>query len=109
MSSPSAVRVFSKSLHLLAAGWTLCAVLIGMADVQQRARRDHITTDFLVATLVHWAAGVLLVEALAIGVARLAGPAPTPVERREWRQAVWWSAVPNLLLLGTALLLVAGT
>jgi hypothetical protein len=34
--------------------------------------------------------------------AKMTGRAPSPaLERREWWHAVWWSLVPNALLLAT--------
>ena len=41
--------------------------------------------------------------ALAIWISMVPGSADS---RREWLHAFWWTIVPNLLLLGTAYLMI---
>jgi hypothetical protein len=42
--------------------------------------------------------------------ARCVGRAPyRELEWREWRHAIWWSIVPNTLLLSTAWMLIVNT
>jgi hypothetical protein len=49
-----------------------------------------------------------LIEGFAIWLIRLVGTAPhAALERREWHHAFWWSVFPNLMLIGTAYLMLA--
>ena len=99
--STSGVRVFGKSMHVLAAGWMVSIVWLWMAELQQIVHRDGVApSGYAVETL---AAGILPAAIVALGgvaVERWAGSAPSrALRRREWRHAFWWSIVPNLLLL----------
>ena len=50
----------------------------------------------------------LLVEMLAFWLASLIARVKGSGDaRREWLHAFWWTLVPNLLLLGTAYLMIA--
>ena len=104
---PSAVRVFAKSLHWLAMGWAVSVGWIWLAGVRQiLIRQGTWPPDFGIATIIAGAVSTLVIEGLARGLIRLVGPAPHPaLERREWRQAFWWSAFPTLMLIGTAYLM----
>jgi hypothetical protein len=108
MASPSGVRVFAKSLHLLAAGWLLSVLWLWVATVQQSfARQGAMPEGYGIGTLVSGGVSALVIEAAARALVRWSGSAPgRHLERREWHHAFWWSLVPNLLLLGTAYLMI---
>ena len=54
--------------------------------------------------------GVIAIEAVALLMGRWTGRAPRPgLERREWRLAFWWSAVPNALLFLTVYVMIEST
>jgi hypothetical protein len=107
----SHVRIFAKSLHVLAAGWTLAVAWLWMAGLRQYVRRhDELPDDYGMATLVTGTVSAVVLELLAIAFVRWTGTAATDaVRRREWHHAFWWAAFPNLLLLYTAYLLIYGT
>lgn len=110
MTQPSGVRVFAKSLHFLAAGWLVSVAWLWIATVQQhRVRWGRMPDDYAIGTLI-WAAGsTLAIEITARWLVRWCGTAPERrLEFREWHHAFWWSVVPNLLLLGTAYLMILG-
>jgi hypothetical protein len=113
---PSGIRVLAKSLHLLAACWLVCVCWLWAAQIRLQLRRfDAPPEAYAASTLIEGAIPAMAIEATAIVLARLirrvAGPAG-PMEpgaadsRREWRHAFWWTVVPNLLLLGTAYLMI---
>jgi hypothetical protein len=108
--NPSHVRVFGKSLHLLAAGWTVAIAWLWVAELRQHVRRhDVLPPDFGMATAITGTLAAILLEALAILVVRWTGSAATQaLQRREWHHAFWWSVFPNLMLLYTVYLLVFG-
>jgi hypothetical protein len=110
-SEPSSVRVFGKSLHWLAAGWTVAIWWLWLAGVNQSLiRRGEMPENFGASTLIAGLVSALAIEAVAILFVRWTGRAPRPgLERREWRHAFWWSAVPNALLLATVYIMIEST
>lgn len=107
----SHVRVFAKSLHLLALGWTVAITWLWMAGLRQYFRRhDELPADYGIATLVTGTMSAIVLEVLAIAFVRWAGRAANQtLQRREWHHAFWWAAFPNVLLLYTVYLLIFGT
>jgi hypothetical protein len=99
--STSGVRVFGKSMHVLAAGWLLSIVWLWISQLQQYVHRDGVAPAGYAAETL--AAGIFPAAVVVLGgmaVERWAGSAPTSaMGRREWHHAFWWSIVPNLLLL----------
>lgn len=106
----SHVRVFGKSLHLLAAGWLLSVGWLWAAEIRQHIRRhDQVPPDFAMATLLTGTISAILLEMLAVLVVRWTGSASTPtLQRKEWHHAFWWSAFPNVMLLYTVYILIFG-
>jgi hypothetical protein len=106
----SSLRVLGKSLHLLAAGWTLSVVWLWLAELRQHVRRhDALPADYAVATLIAGSMAALILEAIAVGLVRWTGSAELPaIERREWHHALWWSVFPNVMLLYAVYLMVFG-
>ena len=101
---PSAVRVFAKSMHLLAAGWFLSIGWLWIAGVQQHIRRR----ERLAAELRRRRSSSKdccpqsRSRSPPIVFVRWAGSAPDPaLERREWVHAFWWALFPNVMLLIT--------
>lgn len=110
-SAPSSVRVFGKSLHLLAAGWMAAMAWLWLAALNQALlRRGAVPEDFGASMLIGGLLSALAIEAVAVMVVRWTGRAPRPgLERREWHHAFWWSAVPNALLFTTVYLMIEAT
>ena len=106
----SSMRVLGKSLHLLAAGWTMSVAWLWLAELRQHVRRhDVLPPDYAMATLLTGSMAALILEAIAVGFVRWTGSAASPtIERREWHHAFWWSAFPNVMLLCAVYLMVFG-
>lgn len=106
----SHVRIFAKSLHVLAAGWMVAVVWLWMAGLRQHVRRhDMLPADYGLAILVTGTIGAILIEVLAVVFVRWTGSAGNGlIQRREWVHAFWWAAFPNVLLLYTVYILVFG-
>jgi hypothetical protein len=110
-SEPSSVRVFAKSLHWLAAGWTAAIAWLWLAGLRQHLlRRGAFPDDYGAATVIGWLLSAAAIEGAAILIVRWTGRAPRAgLERREWRHAFWWSVVPNALLLATVYVMIEST
>ena len=110
-SEPSSVRVFGKSLHWLAAGWTAAIWWLWLASLNQSlVRRGDVPENYAVGILVAGLLSALAIEAVAILFGRWTGRAPrSGLQRREWRIAFWWAAVPNALLLLTVYVMIEST
>jgi hypothetical protein len=110
-SDPSSVRVFVKSLHWLAAGWVISIAWLWLASINQALlRRGAAPDDYGAPTILAGLLVGLAIEAVAFLLVRWTGRAPRPgLERREWRHAFWWAAVPNALLLFTVYLMIEAT
>lgn len=108
-SAPSGVRVLGKSLYLIAAGWVISVAWLWVEAVQQHLRRNNVPPpDIAGGTIVGGIVPALLMAAAACAIARYAGRAPhATLERREWWHALWWSLLPNALLLGTVWLMTS--
>lgn len=106
----SQVRIFAKSLHVLAAGWTVAVAWLWMAGLRQHVRRhDVLPPDYGMAVLITGTVGAIAIELLALLFVRWAGSATNGIiQRREWVHAFWWAAFPNLLLLYTVYILIFG-
>ena len=106
----SHVRVFGKSLHLLAAGWMVSIGWLWLAEIGQHVRRhDVVPPDYAMATLMTGAMSGIALEVIALLVVRWTGSAATrALQRREWHHAFWWSAFPNIMLLYTVYILIFG-
>jgi len=100
-STPSAVRVFGKSMHMLAAGWAVAVAWLWVAQIQQHVLREgYAPPDYGLGTAIGGLIPSVLIALLGVAINRWAGRAPNKwLQRYEWLQAFWWSAVPNLLLL----------
>lgn len=109
-SEPSSVRVFAKSLHWLAAGWTGSVLWLWLVGLRQHVVRLGVVPDDLGAsTIAIGLLSALAIEATAVSMVRWTGRAPrAALERREWRTAFWWSFIPNLFLLATVYLIING-
>lgn len=106
--TPSSVRVFAKSLHVLAAGWIVAVGWLWLAGVRQSLARHGAWPDEDALSIL--AAGGLPALALA-ATARWLGRAYRPAanareDRREWHHAFWWSVVPIVMLLLAAWLMI---
>jgi hypothetical protein len=106
---PSALRVLKKSLHFLSAGWAVSVGWLWVAQLQVNVSRFGAPpADYAVGTLIEGVFPAALVELLAVVLDRWMVTAPGFADpRREWVHAFWWTVVPNLLLLGTAYLMIA--
>jgi hypothetical protein len=106
---PSSLRVFAKSLHLLALGWLTGVVWLWIAQIQLSVQRYGIAPEgYGVRTLIEGLLPALLVELMGIGTDALIARAPESGDsRREWRHALLWTLFPNLFLLGMVYLIIA--
>ena len=109
-SHPSAVRVFGRSLYMLAGGWAASILWLWLVGLRQHVYRFGTTPDdFAVSLLFAGAIPALALALLAHSFGKLTGGAPTALqEKHEWRHAFWWALFPNLFLLATAYLLIFG-
>jgi len=109
-SHPSAVRVFGKSLYMLAGGWAMSILWLWLVGLRQHVDRFGTTPDdFAVSLLIAGVIPMLALALLARTVGKLTGVAATAVqEKHEWRHAFSWALFPNLFLLATAYLLIVG-
>jgi hypothetical protein len=100
--------VLAKSLHLMAVGWMASVIWLWDAQIAQNVRRFAVAPDgYGVRTLAEGAVPAILIEAMAIGMAVLIARVPgTGDARREWWHAFWWTVVPNVLVIGTAYLMI---
>ena len=100
--------MFAKSFHLLAVCWLVCVCWLWVAQIRLQFRRfDRPPEGYAVATLVEGAVPTVAIEGTAIALAILISMVPGAADsRREWLHAFWWTIVPNLLLLGTAYLMI---
>jgi hypothetical protein len=105
---PSAVRVFGKSLHVLAGGWLLAVVWLWLAGLQQALLRDGgVPQNYgLPLLLVGTAAGIVLATFGYMVTARTGRAPNRRLERREWHHAFWWSFFPNAMLWVTVYLMI---
>jgi hypothetical protein len=103
----SSVRVFGKSLHLLAAGWAASVAWLWVATVQEQLlRTGAMPGDFGLSLIELGLVSGLVLESVALCVVKLTGAAPLRIlQREEWRHAFWWSLIPNVLLLTSAYLM----
>lgn len=98
-SKPSGVRVFGRSMFVIAAGWLLASGWLGVSALQQPGLSAH---HFAPASIAAALVPALLMVLVGYGVGRYAGRARyAELNWREWRHAIWWSVVPNALLLST--------
>ena len=107
-SNPSAIRVLHKSLHLLSAGWFASVWWLWLAQIEQSLRRfGTAPDDYAVMTLIVGTIPVILVEfgAMLLGKWMVTAPG-VAAPAREWHHAFWWTLVPNLMLIGTAYLMI---
>lgn len=105
---PSGLRVLAKSLHLLALGWLVTVAWVWIAQIQLNLERFGTPPEaYAVRTLVEGVIPALLVEMMAFWMASLIARVKGSGDgRREWLHALWWTLVPNLLILGTAYLMI---
>ena len=105
---PSAIRVLVKSLHLMAVGWLVSVVLLWIAQIQLTLERFGVPPEgYAVDTLIEGIFPAALVELVAIWLGSIISRVPGSGDpRREWQHAFWWTLVPNLLVLGTAYLMM---
>ncbi len=107
---PSAVRIFGKSLRVLAIGWALAVAWLWFAEMRQHIRRHEVLPpNYAAATLAAGTVATLALEALALAFMRWTGAADThALQRREWIHAFWWALFPNAMLLYAAYVMIFG-
>ena len=107
-SAPSSVRVLGKSMHAMAAGWTLAIGWLWVETLLQHFRRhDAPPPNYAIETVFGAVVPAIAMALIGWGIARVAGRAPYPrLERKEWWHAFWWSVFPNLMLLATVWVLI---
>jgi hypothetical protein len=107
-NAPSGVRVFGKSMYVLAAGWVVSVAWLWMATLKQHIlRRGFAPEYYALDTLVSGLLPAVLMALVGFAIVRWAGPAPHKwLTRREWIHSFWWSFVPNALLLLTVWVMI---
>jgi hypothetical protein len=92
------VRVFAKSLHLIAAAWIATLAFLWIAI-------EHNQADGL-GMLVRTAIPALAIETLALSVDHWTKAVGNFARshQHEWEHALAWAIVPIILLIGTAFL-----
>jgi hypothetical protein len=105
---PPGIRVLIKSFHLLAVCWLVCVCWLWVAQIRLQLRRfDTPPEGYAVSTLIEGAIPAVAIELMALALAKSISRVPgSAASRGEWRHAFWWTVVPNLLLLGTAYLMI---
>lgn len=105
--NPSAVRVFGKSLRLIAIGWIVC--IVGLVAEQLRlAQRREVTADVGIEMFLMLVVPALLLEWGSAAVAKFGGSTSDPLHsRREWIHACWWALFPVALLFFTLYIMVS--
>lgn len=106
---PSGVRIFAKSVHMMALGWLICVLWLWGAGIRQHVRRyETLPPDYGAAVLVSGVAAGVLLELVAFGMTTWTGRAPgAGLERREWYHAFWWALCPNAMLAATIYVMIA--
>jgi len=113
LNSVSGGRVFAKTCHLLALGWTVFCVIGAMAGMANVT--DTLGSDVSGAAAIGvgigmtfwafiWFIPVVGLEVIALAASALSKKTP-PIEdsnRGEWKRAFWISSVPNAILLFAA-------
>jgi hypothetical protein len=104
----SAVRVFGKSMHTLAAGWILSVAWLWVAEIQQHLLREGVAPPgYALNTLFLGLMPAAMIGLVGKAINRWAGPAPDDaMQRREWWHAIVWSVVPTALLLATVWVMI---
>lgn len=107
---PSAVRIFGKSLRMLALGWAVAVGCLWIAELGQHVRRhETLPADYAAVTLATGTVATLVLEALATFSMRWTGAAASrSLQRQEWRHAFWWALFPNALLFCAAYVMIFG-
>jgi uncharacterized protein involved in response to NO len=107
-STPSQIRVFGKSMYVLAAGWIAAVAWLWLAGVQQHVSRNGAPPpNYALDMMGYGVVPAIVIALLGFAIARWTGRAPHPdLERREWWHAFWWSAVPNWLLFTTVWVMI---
>src|SRR5262245_23356524 len=78
-SEPSSIRVFGKSLHWLAAGWTVAIWWLWLASINQSlVRRGVMPDNYALSILIAGLLSALAIEAAALMIGRWTGRAPRP-------------------------------
>ncbi|MGE0704669.1 MAG: hypothetical protein AB7F99_03495 [Vicinamibacterales bacterium] len=98
---PSQVRVFIKSLHLLAAAWIAVVVYVLFSF--------DAGTVSQVSALTHLLVPALSIETGAVTLDRWTRTlgARDSARADEWNRALGWAAFPIVILAGTALMMTA--
>jgi hypothetical protein len=104
----SAVRVFGKSMHTLAAGWIVSVAWLWIAEIQQHLLREGVAPPgYALNTLVLGLIPAAMIAVVGKMINRWAGPAPDDaMQRREWWAAILWSVVPTAMLLVTVWVMI---
>ncbi|HWW85257.1 MAG TPA: hypothetical protein VNZ26_16725, partial [Vicinamibacterales bacterium] len=103
----SVARISAKTLHLLVLGWTVFMLFFAVSGFMKTA--DTMTASAAAAVgatigmgflALMWLIPVVGMEIIAIAAATSAGsPIKAETHRREWKRALFISAVPNGILL----------
>jgi hypothetical protein len=102
-SKPSGVRVFGRSMYMVAAGWTVAVGWLWLGSVQPHGWLFGAAAPVqgIVAAIVRLLPALVLVAA-GWTVGHFSGRAKyRELNWREWRHACGWALVPNGMVLAT--------
>ena len=105
---PSAVRVFAKSLYVLAATWLGTVGILLASQIRHAARLDPTAPfDWHPGTIAVGIVPTALIALSALGMERWAVAVHGQEDQhREWVHALWWSLLPMVMLIETVYLLL---
>ena len=105
--NPSSIRVFGKSLRLIAVGWILCIAALVAEQLRVAYRRD-VSADVGFEMFLMLVIPALVLEWGSAAIAKLGGASPDPLHhRREWIHAMWWALFPIVMLFFTLYIMVS--
>ncbi len=107
-AAPSQIRIFAKSMYLFGIGWTIAAIWLWAAGVQQHILRyAEVPPYFALRTFAVVMSPMPLIALCGYVIHRWSGCAPSPaLDRREWIAGFWWALCPNGLAFMTVYVMI---
>ncbi len=95
-------------MFVFAAGWISAIGWLWVAGMQQHIlRHGEPPANYAARTITFGVVPAILIALGGAAIAMWTGRAPhRHLERREWRQAFWWSLVPNWMLFTTVWVMI---
>lgn len=95
-------------MYAFAIGWTIAAIWLWYAGVQQHTLRHYEPPpEYAIRTLAHVVAPMPLIALGGSLIRRWSGAAPTAaLDRHEWVAAFWWALCPNGMMFATVYVMI---